>query len=252
MNSATLAGKVAIVTGASKGIGAGIAVAMGAAGAAVTVNYASDRGGADKVVNGITNAGARAMALQADVSSAGAIRRLFAETKQAFGKVDVLVNNAAIFKYEPFEDITEAEFHRHFNTNVLGPLLTMQEALKYFGPSGGSIINISSVVGLNTGARNILYGACKGAMNNMTRGLAVEAGPRNVRVNGIAPGFTETEGAHTSTDFFGGEKEKRLVAATPLGRVAQPRDIAPAVVFLASDAAAWITGETWRVSGGLQ
>lgn len=251
MSSRTLAGKVAIVTGASKGIGGGIATAMAAAGAAVTVNYANDREGAEKVVKSIASADGQAIAVQADVSKSESIQRLFVETKKAFGQIDVLVNNAAIFKFEAFDTITEAEFHRHYNTNVLGPLLAIQEALKYFGPAGGSIINVSSVVGMNPGARNTLYASTKGALNALTRSAAVALGPRNVRVNAIAPGLTETEGAHAH-DFFGNEVEKRLVAATPLGRFAQPKDIAPAVVFLASDAGAWITGETLRVSGGLQ
>ena len=246
-----LTGKVAIVTGASKGIGAGIAKALGAAGAAVVVNYASSKTGADRVVEEIIGSGGKAVAVQGDVAKAADVQRLFEATQQAFGAPDILVNNAGIFKFEPIENITETEFHREFNTNVLGPLLTTQEALKYFGANGGSIINISSVVSTSPMVGSVLYSTTKGALDNLTRGLALELAPRNIRVNAINPGYTVTEGA-SDTGIFEGESGSEIAAQTPLGRLGQPSDIAPAVVFLASDDGAWITGETIRVAGGVK
>jgi len=246
-----LTGKVAIVTGASKGIGAGIAKGLGAAGAAVVVNYSSSKEGADRVVAEITVKGGRAVALQGDVSKAADVRRLFTETKKAFGSFDVLVNNAGVFEFEPLEAVTEAEFHREFNTNVLGPILTIQEALKHFGPNGGSVINISSVASASPVPNSAVYAATKGAVDSITRGLAKELGPRKIRVNAIAPGGVETEGTHR-IGVIGSEFEKQIVAETPLGRFGQPEDIAQVAVFLASDDSGWLTGERITASGGYQ
>jgi len=246
-----LTGKVAIVTGASKGIGAGIAKGLGAAGAAVVVNYSSSKEGADRVVAEITVKGGRAVAIQGDVSKAADVRRLFTETKKAFGSFDVLVNNAGVFEFEPLEAVTEAEFHREFNTNVLGPLLTIQEALKHFGPNGGSVINISSVASASPVPNSAVYAATKGAVDSITRGLAKELGPRKIRVNAIAPGGVETEGTHR-IGVIGSEFEKQIVAETPLGRFGQPEDIAQVAVFLASDDSGWLTGERITASGGYQ
>ena len=247
----TLTGKVAVVTGASKGIGAGIARALGAEGAAVVVNYASDKEGADRVVRAIVAEGGRAVAVQGDVAKIEDIRRLFAETKRAFGGLDVLVNNAGVFRFDPIEEVTEQEFHREFNTNVLGSILAIQEGVKYFGSAGGSIINISSVASTNPAPQSVVYSSTKAALDSVTRVLAVELGPRQIRVNSVNPGATETEGAN-DLGVFGTEFGQRLLSDTPLGRFGQPRDIAPAVVFLASDAANWVIGETIRVSGGLK
>jgi 3-oxoacyl-[acyl-carrier protein] reductase len=250
-NSKKLAGKVAVVTGASKGIGAAIAKHLAAEGAAVVVNYASSKAGADKVVADITSGGGKAIAVQADVAKKADINRLFAQTKKSFGPLNILVNNAGIYEMFPIEQITEEHFHKHFNLNVLGLLLTTQEALKYFGPEGGSVINTSSIVstlGLPGGA---VYGATKAAVDAVTRSLAKELGPRKIRVNSINPGMVETEGTHsagiTESDF-----RKQTEATTPLGRIGQPQDIAPAVVFLASSDASWITGETLYITGGLR
>jgi 3-oxoacyl-[acyl-carrier protein] reductase len=248
---AKLTGKVAVVTGASKGIGAGIAKGLAAAGASVVVNYSSSKQGADRVVDEIQREGGKAIAIQGDVSKSADIRRLFEQTRKAFGSLDVLVNNAGVFKFDPLEAVTEEEFHREFNTNVLGTILTTQEAVKYFGPDGGSIINLSSVAATNPVPGSVVYSATKSAIDSITRVLAKELGPRKIRVNSIAPGLTETEGA-TETDFFASPAGKLAVANTPLGRVGLPEDIAPSVVFLASDDSAWLTGESIRVSGGLQ
>jgi len=247
-----LTGKVAIVTGASKGIGAGIAKALANAGAAVAVNYASDKEGADKVVAAITGNGGKAIAIQANVSSADDVKHMFEETKKAFGKVDVIVNNAGTFKFEPVENITEAEFHLHYNINVLGPILMTQQALKYFPATGGSIVNISSIASKNPVPNSSLYASTKAALDTLTEALAKELGPRNIRVNTVAPGHTETEG--TQRIGIRGEADKAaMVAITPLGgRFGQPEDIAPAVVFLASDDASWITGERISASGGVR
>lgn len=244
-----LTGKVAIVTGASKGIGAGVAKGLGAAGAAVVVNYASSKEGADRVVAEITGKGGKAIAVQGDVSKAADVKRLFAETKKAFGPPDVLVNNAGVFEFEPLEAVTEAEFHREFNTNVLGPILTIQEAVKHFGAEGGSVINISSVASANPVANSAVYAATKGAVDSITRGLAKELGPRKIRVNAIAPGGVETEGTHR-IGVIGSDFEKQIVAETPLGRFGQPEDIARVAVFLASDDSGWLTGERITASGG--
>lgn len=246
-----LTGKVAVVTGASKGIGAGIAKSLAAAGAAVVVNYASSREGADRVVAEIAANGGKAIAVQGDVSRADDVRRLFAAAKEAFGALDVLVNNAGVFQFAPLEAVTEDEFHREFNTNVLGLLLATQEALKHFGPAGGNVINISSIVSTNPVANSVVYSATKGAVDTITRALATELGERKIRVNAIAPGGVETEGVHT-LGIIGTDFQKEMISRTPLGRFGQPDDIARVAVFLASDDAAWLTGERLTASGGLQ
>jgi 3-oxoacyl-[acyl-carrier protein] reductase len=246
-----LTGKVAIVTGASKGIGAGIAKSLAAAGSAVVVNYASSREGADRVVAEITAEGGKAIAVQGDVAGADDVRRLFAATKEAFGALDVLVNNAGVFQFDPLEAVTEDEFHREFNINVLGTLLATQEALKHFGPAGGSVINISSIVSANPVPNSVVYSATKGAVDSITGALAKELGGRKIRVNAIAPGGVETEGVHR-IGIIDSDFQKEMIAKTPLGRFGQPDDIARVAVFLASDDAAWITGERLTVSGGLR
>jgi 3-oxoacyl-[acyl-carrier protein] reductase len=244
-----LSGKVAVVTGASKGIGAGIAKALAAEGAKVVVNYASSREGADRVVSEITAKGGMAIAVHGDVAKADDVKRIFAETKSAFGGLDVLVNNAGVFKFDPLEDVTEAEFHREFNINVLGTILATQEAVKHFGSAGGSVINLGSIVGTNPVPNSVVYSATKGAVDNITFALARELGPRKIRVNAIAPGPVETEGVH-SIGIIGSDFEKQMVAGTPLGRIGQPDDIAGAAVFLASDDARWVSGESIRAAGG--
>ena len=244
-----LAGTVAVVTGASKGIGAAIARHLAAEGAAVVVNYAASKAGAERVVGEIASKGGKAVAIQADVSQHDDIKRLFAESKKAFGKVDILVNNAGIFEFAPLEAVTADHFHRQFNLNVLGLLLTTQEAAKHFGPEGGSVVNISSVVATLAPPNASVYSATKAAVNAITRSLAQELGPRKIRVNAINPGMVETEGFHAA-GFAESDFRKQVEASTPLGRIGQPQDIAPAVVFLASPDASWITGETLYISGG--
>ncbi len=244
-----LTGKVAIVTGASKGIGAGIAKGLAEAGAAVVVNYASSRAGADRVVSEIVDQGGWAIAVQGDVARAADVRRLFEETRKAFGSLDVLVNNAGVFQFEPLETVTEDEFHREFNTNVLGPILTIQEAVKHFGSHGGSVINISSVASTRATPNSVVYSATKGALEAITRGLAMELGPRKIRVNTIAPGGVETEGVHQA-GIVGSDFQKQMVSETPLGRFGQPEDVARVAVFLASEESGWITGERIAASGG--
>jgi 3-oxoacyl-[acyl-carrier protein] reductase len=249
MNSLT--GKVAIVTGASKGIGAAIAKGLAAAGAAVAVNYASDKDGAERAAAEITAKGGKAVAIQADMSKQADVRRLFEEARKALGVPNVLVNNAGTFKFEPVQDITETEFHRHFDINVLGPMLAVQEALKHFPADGGSIVNISSIASESPVANSSLYAATKGALDTLTLALAKELGPRKIRVNMVAPGYTDTEG-NQRIGFVGSADGAALVAATPLGgRFGRPEEIAPAVVFLASDDAAWLTGERINASGGV-
>jgi 3-oxoacyl-[acyl-carrier protein] reductase len=244
-----LTGKVAIVTGASKGIGAGIAKGLGAAGAAVVVNYAASKEGAERVVAAITKAGGKAIAVQGDVSKAADVQHLFAAAKQEFGSLDVLVNNAGIYEFAPLEAVTESEFHRQFNTNVLGLILTTQEAAKHFGPEGGSVINISSVASVTPIANAVVYSATKSAVDSVTRVLAKELAPRKIRVNAIAPGGVETEGVHR-LGLIGSDMEKQMVADTPLGRLGQPEDIARVAVFLASADSAWLTGERITAAGG--
>jgi 3-oxoacyl-[acyl-carrier protein] reductase len=245
-----LKGKVAVVTGASKGIGAAIAEHLAAEGASVVVNYASSKAGAEAVVKRITQKEGRALAVQADVSKLEDIRRLFAETKKAYGPLDILVNNAGIYEFAPLESVTAEHFHKQFNLNVLGLLLTTQEAAKHFGPSGGSIINISSVVasGFPSAAA---YSGTKAAVNAITRSLAQELGSRQIRVNAINPGMVETEGLQAA-GIAESDMRKQVEAQTPLGRIGQPEDIAPAAVFFASAESAWITGETLYITGGIR
>ena len=246
-----LKNKVAVVTGASKGIGAAIAKALAAEGAAVVVNYASSKEGADRVVTEITEKGGKAIAVQGNVAKASDVQRIFAETKQAFGKLDVLVNNAGVYRMAALEEITEEEFHRHFNTNVLGLLLASQEAVRQFGPEGGAIINIGSVATQMAMPTSAVYTATKGAVDAITHVLAKELGPKKIRVNSINPGMVATEGTQ-ATGMIGSEFEKQIQAQTPLGRTAQPEDIAPIAVFLASADSGWLTGETVLASGGLR
>jgi 3-oxoacyl-[acyl-carrier protein] reductase len=246
-----LSGKVAVVTGASKGIGAGIAKGLAAEGAAVVVNYSSSKDGADRVVAEISSKGGRAIAVQGDVAKAADVEKIFAKTKQTFGRLDILVNNAGVYDFSPLEQVTEEHFHRHFNVNVLGLLLATREAAKLFGAEGGSVINIGSVANEVNAPNSVVYTATKGAVDAVTRVLAKELGPRKIRVNSIKPGVTETEGTHAG-GFIGGDFEQRAVAQTPLGRTGQPDDIAPVAVFLASDESRWVTGDTLAVSGGLQ
>ena len=249
--SQRLTGKVAVVTGASKGIGAAIAKHLADEGAAVVVNYASSKQGAERVVGEITKKGGKAIAVQADVAKAADIQRLFAEAKKAFGRLDILVNNAGIYEFAPLEAVTPQHFHKLFDLNVLGLILTTQEAVKHFGRDGGSIINISSVVSTTGVPTSSVYSATKAAVDAVTRSLAKELGPRGIRVNAINPGMVETEGT-TSQGITAGESEfrRQVEAQTPLGRIGRPQDIAPAAVFLASSDSAWVTGETFYISGG--
>lgn len=246
-----LENKVAIVTGASKGIGAGIARSLASEGAAVVVNYASSKEGAEKVVAEITSQGGKAIAVQADVAKAADIERLFAETNQAFGKLDILVNNAGVYQFTNIEDVTEDEFHRQFNTNVLGLLLVTKEAVKAIGDKGGSIINISSTVTRITPVGSSIYTATKAAVDSITQVLSKELGPKKIRVNAINPGMVETEGTHTA-GFIGSDFQAELEKTVPLGRIGQPDDISPIAVFLASDDSGWLTGETLIASGGMR
>jgi len=246
-----LKNKVAVVTGASKGIGAGIAKALAAEGASVVVNYSSSKEGADRVVAEIAQNGGKAVAVQGDVAKASDVQRIFAETKKAFGKLDVLVNNAGVYEFAPLAEITEEQFHRLFNTNVLGLLLATQEAAKFFGPEGGSIINIGSTISQITPPTTAVYTATKGAVDAVTHVLAKELGPKKIRVNSINPGVVETEGVHAA-GFIGSDFLKQFEAQTPLGRIGQPADIAPIAVFLASSESGWLTGETLLASGGLR
>lgn len=244
-----LTGKTAIVTGASKGIGAAIAKALAAEGAAVAVNYASSREGADKVVAEITAAGGRAIAVQGDVAKAADVTRLFDETDRAFGGVDILINNAGVYEFAAIEDVTEEHFHRQFNINVLGLLLATREAAKRFGADGGAVINISSAATTADIPTASVYTATKASVESITRVLAKELGPRKIRVNAISPGGVETEGTHAA-GIAGSELEAQMIAQTPLGRLGQPSDIAPVAAFLASPDSFWITGEIIAVAGG--
>lgn len=245
-----LTNKVAVVTGASKGIGAGIAKSLGAEGAAVVVNYASSREGAERVAEEITAAGGRAIAVQGDVSNAADVERLFAETKKAFGRLDILVNNAGVYEFAPLEQVTEKHFRRLFDTNVLGLILATREASKYL-EKGGSVINIGSVASTSAPPASAVYAATKGAVDSVTRVLSKEFGPRAIRVNSINPGGVETEGVHAA-GFIGSDFMNEAIAQTPLGRIGQPSDIGPIAVFLASDEAGWLTGEMLLASGGLR
>jgi 3-oxoacyl-[acyl-carrier protein] reductase len=251
MKNGKLTGQVAVVTGASKGIGADIARHFAAEGAAVVVNYASSKEGADRVVDEITKRGGKAIAVQANVAKKAEVEHLFSFAKKAFGKIDILVNNAGVYEFSPLEEITEEQFHKHFDVNVLGLLLAAQEAVKQFDSAGGSIVNISSAVTSLTPPNTSVYTGTKGAVDAITRTLAKELGPRNIRVNAINPGMVETEGV-IAAGFNEGEFRKGVEAQTPLGRIGQPDDIAPAAVFLASSDAKYITGETLRIAGGLR
>jgi 3-oxoacyl-[acyl-carrier protein] reductase len=249
--SGKLAGKTAIVTGASKGIGAEIARQLGAEGASVVVNYASSGAGAIKVVNDITGKGGKALAVQADVSKPADIARLFAETMRAFGRLDVVVNNAGIFEFVPLEKITPEHFHKHFDLNVLGLILVTQEAAKHFGPAGGSIVNISSIVSTGVFPHHGVYAATKAAVDSLTRTFAAELGRKKIRVNAVNPGMIVTEG-NTAAGDAEGAYAKSYVAKVHLGRVGYPDDVAPAVVYFASDDSKWVTGETLFVTGGIR
>jgi 3-oxoacyl-[acyl-carrier protein] reductase len=246
-----LTNKVAVVTGASKGIGAGTAKSLAAEGASVVVNYSSSKEGADKVVAEITKQGGKAIAIQGDVSKSADVIRLFAETKKAFGGLDILVNNAGIYKFGALEEVTEEEFHRQFNTNVLGLLLATQEAVKNFGANGGSVINIGSAVTRITPPGSSIYTATKGAVDAISGVLSKELGPKKIRVNSLNPGMVETEGTHTA-GFIGSDFQKAQEQQAPLGRIGQAGDIASIAVFLASDDSGWLTGETLTASGGVR
>jgi len=247
--STNLKGKVAVVTGASKGIGAAIARQLAAAGASVVVNYSSSKEGAERVVNEIKTSGGKAVAVQANVAKPTEIERLFAETKKAFDRLDILVNNAGVYEFSSLENVTPEHFHKQFDLNVLGLLLVTKEAAKHFGSAGGSIVNISSVVSHSPVATASVYSATKAAVDAITKSLAKELGPRKIRVNSINPGMVETEGLHgagiAESDF-----RKTVEDQTPLGRIGQPDDIAPVAVFFASSDSAWVTGETLTISGG--
>lgn len=246
-----LEGKVAVVTGASKGIGAEIAKHFAAEGASVVVNYASSKAGADTVVNHITKNGGKAVAVQGDVAKQADIEKLLAETKKAYGKLDILVNNAGVYEFSPIENITPEHFHKLYDINVLGLLSTTREATKYFGKDGGSVINISSLVSVMGVPAASAYSGTKGAVDSITRVLAKELGPRKIRVNSINPGMVITEGVKTA-GFEGTDFQKDIESRTPLGRIGQPEDIAPAAVFFASGDSSWITGETLVIAGGLR
>lgn len=245
-----LKGKVAVVTGASKGIGAGIARALGQAGASVVVNYAASRDGADKVVSEITATGGKAIAVQGDVANSADVKKIFGVATEAFGRVDILVNNAGIYSFSPIDQANEQDFHRQFDTNVLGIVLATKEAVGQFGDKGGSVINVGSVVSEKGIPGASIYSATKGAVDALTRSLAVELGPRGIRVNTIAPGPVETEGTHAN-GMVGSDFLNSIIGTTPLGRIGQPDDVAKVAVFLASDESAWLTGERLSASGGL-
>jgi len=246
-----LTGKVAVVTGASKGIGAAIAERLGRDGANVVVNYATDKAGAESVAKKIEQAGSKAIVAQGDMSKKGDVQELFKKTIAAFGKVDILVNNAGIYEFLPLEAINEEHFHKQFNLNVLGPVLASQEAIKHMNGGGGSIINISSVVAKTPPPSVSIYSATKGALDVITRSLAQELGPRGIRVNSLSPGLTDTEGLRnneTSDQSF----RQYAISRTPLGRVGTVEDIAAAASFLASEDSRWITGEQLLAGGGIR
>ncbi len=251
MKNDKLNGKVAVVTGASKGIGAGIAKEFAEAGASVVVNYASDKQGADRVVDEITKRGGKAIVIQGNVAKKADVEKLFAEAENAFGKIDIVVNNAGVYEFMPLEQISEQQFHRMFDTNVLGILLITQEGLKHFNANGGSIINISSLASSLTPPTGVIYNATKAAVDAITRTLAKELGPRKIRVNSINPGMVVTEGV-LAGGYAEGDMRKTFESLTPLGRIGETEDIAPAALFFASDGSAWITGETLVIAGGLR
>jgi 3-oxoacyl-[acyl-carrier protein] reductase len=243
--------KVAVVTGASKGIGAAVAKQLASEGASVVVNYASSKDAAERVVTEIKSKGGKAIAVQADIAKKSDIERLFAETKKVFGRLDVLVNNAGIYEFAPLENVTAENFHKHYDLNVLGLLFASQEAANYFGPEGGSIVNISSIASTLGLATSAVYAGTKAAVDSATKVLATELGPRKIRVNAVNPGMIETEGYRASgigeSDF-----RKFVDSQTPLGRIGQPEDVAPAVAFFASQDSSWITGETLTIAGGFR
>jgi len=245
-----LIGKVAVVTGASKGIGAAIAKALGAEGASVVVNYASSKAGADQVVAAITEKGGKAIAVKADISKAAEAKALIDDTLKAFGRVDVLVNNSGVYEFGALEEITEDSFHRMFNINVLGLLLVSQAAAKHL-PEGGSVINVGSAVSRTTPPNTAVYTATKGAVDAITGVLSREFGPRKIRFNSINPGMIETEGAHQA-GIIGSELEKAIASQAAFGRVGQPDEVADIAVFLASKESRWLTGETLIASGGMR
>lgn len=247
--SGKLSGKVAVVTGASKGIGAEIAKQLAAEGASVVVNYASSKEGADRVVAEVAGKGGKAIAVKADLSKPEEIGPLFGAAKEAFGRIDILVNNAGIYQFAPIEEVTPELYRKQFDLNVLGLLLAVQEAAKHFGSEGGNIINVSSVVSTLGIPGASVYSGTKGAVDAITRSLAKELGPRKIRVNSINPGMVETEGTHAG-GIAGSEMQAQVEVTTPLGRIGQPIDIATAAVFLASGDSSWITGESFFISGG--
>jgi 3-oxoacyl-[acyl-carrier protein] reductase len=249
--SGKLNGKVAVVTGASKGIGAGIAKQLAAEGASVVVNYATSKAGADQVVIEITRNGGKAVAIGADMAKEADIRRLFAEAKKAYGRIDILVNNAGIYEFLPLDNVTPEHFHKQFNLNVLGLILASQEAVRHFGPRGGSIVNVSSAVSTAALPNASVYAGTKAAVDAVTRTLAKELGPKKIRVNSVNPGMVETEGTHTQ-GFIEGEFRKQYEALASLGRIGQVGDISPAVAYLASDDSAWVTGESFFIAGGFR
>src|SRR2546421_7233707 len=251
MKNGKLNGKVAVVTGASKGIGAGIAKQLAAEGAAVIVNYSSAKSDADKIVDEISKVGGKAVAVQANVAKKSEVERLFADAEKAFGKIDILVNNAGVYEFVPLEDVSEQQFHRMFDTNVLGLLLVTQEAIKHFNSNGGSVINIGSLASSLTPPTAVVYNATKGAVDAITHTLAKELGPRKIRVNSINPGMVITEGVVTG-GFHESEFRTLLESQTPLGRIGQTDDIAPAAVHFSHDSSKWITGETLLIAGGLR
>src|SRR5258705_10995934 len=246
-----LTGKVAVVRGGSKGSSEGIAKECGERGAAVIVNYASSKTDADKVVNEITKRGGKAVAVQGSVTKKDDVEKLFAAAEKAFGKIDIVVNNAGVYEFVPLEEVTEQQFHRMFDTNVLGMLLSTQEALKHFNADGGSVINIGSLASSLTPPTAVVYNATKGAVDAITRTLAKELGPRKIRVNAINPGMVITEGA-VAGGYTEGDMRKMFESQTPLGRVGKTEDIAPAPGFFPSDDSKWITGETLLIAGGLR
>ncbi len=245
-----LSNQVAVVTGASKGIGAAISKALAAEGASVVVNYSSSKQGADRVVQEIVSKGGEAIAVQADVSKQADIARLFAETKKAYGKLNILVNNAGVYEFAPLDGVTEDHFQRHFSLNVLGLLLTTKEAVKLIGPEGGSIINVGSGVSTILPPNSSVYTATKASVDAITGVLAKELGPRKIRVNSINPGMIETEGVHAA-GFADGDFRKWVESQSPLARIGQPDDIAPTAVYLASSDSKYLTGEVVRVTGGI-
>jgi 3-oxoacyl-[acyl-carrier protein] reductase len=243
-----LSGKVAVVTGASKGIGAQIAKRLALEGASVVVNYASSKAGADEVVAAILKDGGKAIAVQADVAKSADVQRLFEATRQAFGRLDVLVNNAGVFKFTALEQVTEEDFRRQFDTNVFGPILAIRLALPFFGEAGGSVVNLSSISSINPVPNSVVYSASKSAVDAITKALAAELAGRKIRVNAIAPGMTATEGL--ATIGVDDAAAKAIGAGLPMGRIGKPGDIAEVAAFLASDRSAWVTGERITVSGG--